>query len=39
MGMYAGYYQISDTELEHLGQLDEQGLMERAEELTEDDNV
>ena len=39
MGMYAGYYQISDTELEHLWQLDEQGLMERAEELTEDENV
>ena len=39
MGMYAGYYQISDTELEHLRQLEEQGLMERAEELSEDENV
>lgn len=39
MGMYAGYYQISDAELEHLGQLDEQGLVEREEELTEDENV
>lgn len=39
MGMYAGYYQISGTELEHLRQLDEQGLMERAEALTEDENV
>ena len=39
MGMYAGYYQISGTELEHLRQLDERALMERAEALTEDENV
>ena len=39
MGMYVGYYQISGTELEHLRQLDEQGLMERAEALTEDETV
>ena len=39
MGMYAGYYQISGTELEHLGQLEECALMERAEALTEDENV
>lgn len=39
MGMYAGYYQISDAELEHLGQLDEQGLVEWEEELPEDENV
>ena len=39
MGMYAGYYQISDAELEHLGQLDEQGLVEWEDELPEDENV
>ena len=27
MGMYAGYYQISDTELEHLRQLEERALL------------
>ena len=30
MGMYAGYYQISDTELEHLRQLEERALRKRV---------
>ena len=37
MGMYAGYYRISDAELEQLRQLEERALLEQAEELTEDE--
>lgn len=36
MGMYAGYYRISDAELEQLRQLEERALLKRVEELTED---
>ena len=36
MGMYAGYYRISDAELEQLRQLEERALLEQVEELTED---
>ena len=39
MGMYAGYYQISDTELEHLRQLEERALVKQAETLTEDETA
>ena len=39
MGMYAGYYQISDAELEQLRQLEERALLEQAEELTEDETA
>lgn len=39
MGMYAGYYRISDTELEQLRQLEERALLERVEELTEDETA
>ena len=37
MGMYAGYYRISDAELEQLRQLEERALLKRVEELTEDE--
>ena len=33
MGMYAGYYRISDAELEQLRQLEERALLERVEKL------
>ena len=39
MGMYAGYYRISDAELEQLRQLEERALLEQAEELTEDETA
>ena len=39
MGMYAGYYQISDVELEQLRQLEERALLEQAEELIEDETA
>ena len=39
MGMYAGYYQISDTELEHLRQLEERALVKQAETLTENETA
>ena len=39
MGMYAGYYRISDTELEQLRQLEERALLEQVEELTEDETA
>ena len=39
MGMYAGYDQISDTELEHLRQLEERALVKQAETLTEDETA
>ena len=39
MGMYAGYYQISGTELEHLRQLEERALVKQAEALTEDETA
>ena len=39
MGMYAGYYRISDAELEQLRQLEERALLEQVEELTEDETA
>ena len=39
MGMYAGYYRISDAELEQLRQLEERALLKRVEELTEDETA
>lgn len=39
MGMYAGYYRISDVELEQLRQLEERALLEQVEELTEDETA
>lgn len=39
MGMYAGYYRISDIELEQLRQLEERALLKRVEELTEDETA
>ena len=39
MGMYAGYYRISDAELEQLLQLEERALLKRVEELTEDETA
>ena len=39
MGMYAGYYRISDAEQEQLRQLEERALLEQVEELTEDETA
>lgn len=39
MGMYAGYYRISDAKLEQLRQLEERALLEQVEELTEDETA